>query len=114
MNTTDIRDTDRTQIVFWATALPVTALVVFLSLAYGYKSNAIEDTVSRAWQSMARTTRQTKTSSEKVPVGLANRPSFNDVTLVKLSRLPDWMHYKRRRKGKGNVERRVTDDSFFA
>ena len=43
MNTTDIRDTEHSQNLFWAVAVPVTACVVVLALSYGYKGEEILD-----------------------------------------------------------------------
>lgn len=41
MNTTDIRDTEFTQRIFWTTATPVTAAVLALAFLYGYKGDQI-------------------------------------------------------------------------
>lgn len=43
MNTTDIRDTDNTQILFWVVSLPLTALIIGLSLLIGLKGNEIQE-----------------------------------------------------------------------
>ncbi|KAK6530851.1 hypothetical protein TWF281_007687 [Arthrobotrys megalospora] len=43
MNTTDIRDTDRDQRIFWATAVPVTVVVVGFALSWAYIGDSIQD-----------------------------------------------------------------------
>ena len=45
MNTTDIRDTEWSQRIFWATGLPVTLAVVILALIYAYRGEVIQDWV---------------------------------------------------------------------
>ncbi|OTB14862.1 hypothetical protein K445DRAFT_318772 [Daldinia sp. EC12] len=45
MNTTDIRDTNRDQTLFWTISIPVTFVVLSISFLYGYKGEAIEDRV---------------------------------------------------------------------
>ncbi|KAJ5387319.1 Mg2+ transporter protein CorA-like/Zinc transport protein ZntB [Penicillium cosmopolitanum] len=50
MNTTDIRDTDNTQILFWVVSLSLTALITGLSLLIGLKGNEIQEFIySRGW-----------------------------------------------------------------
>ncbi|TQN64374.1 hypothetical protein CSHISOI_11048 [Colletotrichum shisoi] len=49
MNTTDIRDIDRDQKVFWTSALPVTLGVVGLAFVYGYKWDSVLAWVSKAF-----------------------------------------------------------------
>ena len=50
MNTVDIRSTDSTQAPFWATALPLTAIVVALSLLIGFKGYEIREALEkRSW-----------------------------------------------------------------
>lgn len=48
MNTTDVRDTQYDQRLFWAIAVPVTASIVTLAFTYGYKGDEIFDWV-RDW-----------------------------------------------------------------
>ncbi|KAK5991370.1 hypothetical protein PT974_09651 [Cladobotryum mycophilum] len=43
MNTTDIRNTNYSQRVFWMTSIPITLVVVVLALSYGYKGDEISD-----------------------------------------------------------------------
>ncbi|OQE44424.1 hypothetical protein PENCOP_c002G01146 [Penicillium coprophilum] len=43
MNTTDIRDTNYTQILFWAVSLPLTALVIAVSLVIGFRGNELQE-----------------------------------------------------------------------
>jgi len=52
MNTVGIRDTDYGQSIFWATGLPVTALVMVLAVAYGYYSDKIQDSFLTAFESL--------------------------------------------------------------
>lgn len=48
MNTNDIRNMDSNQPLFWAVAVPVTAVVLAAAFIYGYKSDEVED-VLRQW-----------------------------------------------------------------
>lgn len=50
MNTTDIRDTEFTQRIFWTTATPVTAAVLALAFLYGYKGDQIGGWLERILQ----------------------------------------------------------------
>ncbi|KAJ5356935.1 hypothetical protein N7517_011544 [Penicillium concentricum] len=43
MNTTNIRDTNHTQQVFWAAALPLTALIIIVSLVVGFKGYDLQE-----------------------------------------------------------------------
>ncbi|KAK6355866.1 hypothetical protein TWF718_000245 [Orbilia javanica] len=43
MNTTDIRDIDRDQRIFWTTAIPVTVVVLGLSISWAYFGDSIQD-----------------------------------------------------------------------
>ena len=48
MNTTDIRNIQRDQRVFWTSSISVTVGVLTLACIYGYKGDAIQDSISRA------------------------------------------------------------------
>ncbi|KAK6337439.1 hypothetical protein TWF730_002838 [Orbilia blumenaviensis] len=43
MNTNDIRDMDRDQKIFWATAIPITVVVVGFALCWAYTGDIIQD-----------------------------------------------------------------------
>jgi hypothetical protein len=45
MNTSDIRDIDSSQSLYWTIAIPVTALVLALAFVYGYRGDEIGDWV---------------------------------------------------------------------
>lgn len=47
MNTTDIRDTEFSQRIFWITAIPVTVAVLGLAFMYGYKGDEFENWLSQ-------------------------------------------------------------------
>jgi hypothetical protein len=47
MNVTDIRETEFSQKIFWATGLPVTLSVVILAVLYAYRGEALQDWVWR-------------------------------------------------------------------
>ncbi|KAH6967634.1 hypothetical protein BKA56DRAFT_678796 [Ilyonectria sp. MPI-CAGE-AT-0026] len=48
MNTTDVRDTDWDQRIFWSSAVPVTVFVLTLAIIYGYKWDVVVDAFSNA------------------------------------------------------------------
>lgn len=50
MNTTDIRDTDLDQSIFWKVAIPTTILILTLAFLYGYKWDSIHDSLSNTWE----------------------------------------------------------------
>ncbi|CAG9989389.1 unnamed protein product [Clonostachys byssicola] len=53
MNTADIRDMERSQSIFWTTSVPVTTVVLFVALLYGYYGDGIAD-----WLAQKTHTRQ--------------------------------------------------------
>lgn len=115
MNTTDVRDTPHDQTIFWTAAIPVTAGVVALSFIYGYKGDAIEDFVSRAFWSMApgkkkRRQRLIERQNQENSSGVLKQVSFKEDDS---GHLPIWMHLGHRRK-KGKINRRATNDTFFS
>ncbi|KAF2969003.1 hypothetical protein GQX73_g4578 [Xylaria multiplex] len=59
MNTTDIRDTDYDQRLFWITSLPTTALVIGVAYLYGYKWENWKESLNRR-----RSIRRTKSVAE--------------------------------------------------
>lgn len=54
MNTNDIRNMDSNQPLFWAVAVPVTAVVLAAAFIYGYKSDEVEDVLRRWLQPRVR------------------------------------------------------------
>lgn len=48
MNTSDIRDMESNQRLFWSVAVPVTVLVLTAAFIYGYKADEVMD-VLRRW-----------------------------------------------------------------
>ncbi|KAI5468180.1 hypothetical protein BGZ63DRAFT_373096 [Mariannaea sp. PMI_226] len=46
MNTTDIRDMEQNQRIFWTISIPLTIGVFTLAFLYGYKGDAIQDSIS--------------------------------------------------------------------
>lgn len=54
MNTNDIRNMDSNQPLFWAVAIPITALVLAAAFIYGYKSDEVEDVLRRWLQPRVR------------------------------------------------------------
>ncbi|KAL2277848.1 hypothetical protein FJTKL_15138 [Diaporthe vaccinii] len=64
MNTNDIRNMESNQPLFWAVAVPVTALVLAAAFLYGYKSDEVED-VLRPW--LQPRVRQNETALTPLP-----------------------------------------------
>jgi hypothetical protein len=48
MNTSDVRNTGRTQSFFWAIAIPVTAGIVFAAVLLAYRGDKLYDAVVQA------------------------------------------------------------------
>lgn len=53
MNTSDIRDTETTQVVFWLVALPLTATLITLCLVYTGKLQNVMEGFDRVWSAFA-------------------------------------------------------------
>jgi hypothetical protein len=50
MNTSDIRDMDQRQSLFWSVAIPLTVVTVGSCLLVGYNGDELRDSVSEAWR----------------------------------------------------------------
>ena len=113
MNTTDVRDTPHDQTIFWTAAIPVTAGVVALSFIYGYKGDAIEDFVTKTFWSLVpgqKRQRFLEKRDQEDSSGVQKQVSFQREDS---GHLPIWQHIGRRRK-KGKINRRATNDTFFS
>lgn len=47
MNTSDIRDMESKQYLFWYIAVPLTVIVLTIAFIYGYKSEEVADVLTR-------------------------------------------------------------------
>ncbi|KAK0610421.1 cora-like Mg2+ transporter protein-domain-containing protein [Bombardia bombarda] len=47
MNTSDIRDLDAGQTLYWTVAIPVTVVILFLAFIYGYRGDEIQDWIRK-------------------------------------------------------------------
>lgn len=119
MNTTDIRDTNYDQKIFWISALPVTFGVMGLAFLYGYKWDVIA-----AWAN--GTFRSTGKGTSLLGFPQAEVLTWTSTAEPKDTWLPNhgrasvigWryrMSYlsARQRQRKGRVPRKKTDDSLF-
>ncbi|KAF4966906.1 hypothetical protein FSARC_5470 [Fusarium sarcochroum] len=123
MNTTDIRDTDWDQRIFWSSAVPVTALVLALALIYGYKWDEVTDLFTRRFNSQRSPRLHDISEQDLTPLaGDANarNDKFSRVDSIPTHRAP-WINglarvKKRRqpRKNERDVPRRQTFDSLLA
>lgn len=74
MNTTDIRDIDASQTLYWFIAIPITAGVLAAAFLYGYKGDEIEDWVQgRRYLSQARSRRTAWFGTDKSGITGATR-----------------------------------------
>jgi hypothetical protein len=79
MNTSDIRDMDRNQTVYWLVAVPVTLLTLLAAFAYGYKGDDIRDWLydkfrrnnnsASSWAGRAQPPQRTGTNFPRRPTG---------------------------------------------
>jgi Na+/proline symporter len=69
MNTTDIRDTDRTQGFFWAIAIPVTAGIVFASVLLAYQGDKVYDAVAETVHKVKERYSRTRTQGSMQNLG---------------------------------------------
>lgn len=61
MNTSDLRDMDSNQQLFWAVGVPLTALVLAIAFIYGYKSEEFADLFRRSLEPRVRQKEMTRT-----------------------------------------------------
>ena len=61
MNTSDIRNTDRDQWLFWAIAAPLTLFIVGVCMVVAYEGERIRDVIV---QSLVKSRRETRRSRE--------------------------------------------------
>ncbi|KAI1087686.1 hypothetical protein F5B19DRAFT_497148 [Rostrohypoxylon terebratum] len=118
MNTTDIRDTDYDQRLFWAVSLPVTFVVLALAFFYGYKGDTIEDRIlTLIYDKRERRQPLPPLSPPKKTVTWGTVTSENNTTKNTLRyHLPSWVKPVRRRRTVNNsgVRRRLTDMSYLS
>ncbi|KAG7061867.1 mg2+ transporter [Colletotrichum scovillei] len=119
MNTTDIRDTDYDQKIFWISALPVTFGVIGLAFLYGYKWDMIAAWANGALRSADKSTAPHDFLIEEIPTWTSTAEP-KDTWLPNHGRasVTGWryrMSYlsARQRRRKGRVPRKKTDDSLF-
>ncbi|KAK1487249.1 hypothetical protein CCUS01_03593 [Colletotrichum cuscutae] len=119
MNTTDIRDTNYGQKIFWISALPVTFGVIGLAFLYGYKWDMIAGWANRTLRSADKSTAPHDFLNEEIPTWTSTAEP-KDTWLPNHGRasVTGWryrMSYlsARQRRRKGRVPRKKTDDSLF-
>ncbi|KAK1486190.1 hypothetical protein CABS01_13407 [Colletotrichum abscissum] len=119
MNTTDIRDTNYDQKIFWISALPVTFGVIGLAFLYGYKWDMIAGWANRTLRSADKSTAPHDFLNEEIPTWTSTAEP-KDTWLPNHGRasVTGWryrMSYlsARQRRRKGRVPRKKTDDSLF-
>lgn len=78
MNTTDIRDTEFSQTIFWMTGLPVTVVVITLAVIYAYRGEAVEDWI---WRQMQPKT-PGRTEAEGAGMGSREKPGTSGMIHV--------------------------------
>ncbi|KAK1511276.1 uncharacterized protein CCOS01_15038 [Colletotrichum costaricense] len=119
MNTTDIRDTNYDQKIFWISALPVTFGVIGLAFLYGYKWDMIAGWANGMLRSADKSTAPHEFLNEEIPTWTSTAEP-KDTWLPNHGRasVTGWryrMSYlsARQRRRKGRVPRKKTDDSLF-
>jgi hypothetical protein len=123
MNTTDIRDTEWDQRIFWSSAVPVTALVLALALVYGYKWEEVTELFKKTFSN--EDLQRLHDISEQDLIPLTTEASAESRRMarpqpVSTHRTP-WIHglayVRKRQKSKNNkndVRRQETFDSLLA
>jgi hypothetical protein len=123
MNTTDIRDTEWDQRIFWSSAVPVTALVLALALVYGYKWEEVTELFKKTFSN--EDLQRLHDISEQDLIPLITEASAESERMarpqpVSTHRTP-WIrglaHVRKRQKSKTNkndVRRQETFDSLLA
>ncbi|KAI5925769.1 hypothetical protein F4810DRAFT_31898 [Camillea tinctor] len=104
MNTTDIRDTNDDQTIFWIVALPTTAVVLGLAFIYGYKWDAWKEEFVH-WRKTRPRRQVVTTTQEPGPLsGLASR----------VFDAPHWRGVRQVDVESGGVKRQETDLTNFS
>ncbi|KAI0897390.1 hypothetical protein F4806DRAFT_398504 [Annulohypoxylon nitens] len=114
MNTTDIRDTDYDQRLFWAVSVPITFAVLALAFLYGYKGDAIEDRILTLMYNKSERKQQ---PLPKKTMTWGTITSENSTTKnTSQYHLPSWVKpVRQRRKLKiSGVKRQPTDISYLS
>lgn len=114
MNTTDIRDTNYDQRLFWTVSLPVTFAVLALAFFYGYKGDTIEDRILTLLYDKNERRQQPQ---PKKTVTWGTVTSENSTTKnTSRYHLPSWVKpvRQRRKLNDSGVKRRPTDMSYLS
>lgn len=120
MYTTDIRDIDGDQRIFWTSALPVTFGVITLAFAYGFKWDLIVESLSRRVSSQRSSSPRHILEDDLIPLvedkekesrKQSKDTTEEDVTTTRATRVVDRL--KRRSKRTSAITRRQTGDSLL-
>ncbi|EXF77050.1 hypothetical protein CFIO01_01697 [Colletotrichum fioriniae PJ7] len=119
MNTTDIRDTNYDQKIFWISALPVTFGVIGLAFLYGYKWDVIAAWANGTFRPTGKGTSLLDFPQEEVLTWTSTaEPKDNWLPNHGRASVTGWRYRvsylsARQRQRKGRVPRKKTDDSLF-
>lgn len=120
MNTTDVRDIDWDQRIFWTSALPITFGVITLAFVYGYKWDSIVESLSRRVPSQRSRSPRHILEDDLIPLAedkkteprkQANEPMEEEVNTTGSRRVIDRL--RRRNKKPGAIPRRETGEFFL-
>lgn len=91
MNTTDIRDTQLTQKIFWVTAVPLTVVILALAFLYGYRWDDIYKYLGDKWEERRLRMVQNQTRERSGHKGQNEQPNWRRLEKkLRLSRENMW------------------------
>lgn len=106
MNTSDIRDMEANQQLFWSIAAPVTAFVLTAALLYGYKGEEIADVFARWLRTRVRQDDKasviTRPSRQSTWLSAKSKDDVPERTEQRRSRGGLRQHLMRHRQSKGD------------
>lgn len=136
MNTTDVRNSEWNQAIFWITAVPITVGVLSLAFVYGYKGEEIRDwmiqvlqnrshqgTPSAFYEMSGRPSLETKrrewNPARSAEQNKIEKRGFSSLVRSRIQNVPGWQHrmngtskVSNELDGRVAIRRRNTEDSL--
>lgn len=136
MNTTDVRNSEWNQAIFWITAVPITVGVLSLAFIYGYKGEEVRDwtiqvlqtrsrqgTPSAFYETSGRTSLEARRKDWNPAItaeeNATEKRGFSSLVRSRIKNVPGWQHHMNGTfkvsdglDGRVSIRRRNTEDSL--